>query len=120
MSNQHDSNTQEHFNKLIAFRQAAYQQLGNGRDALFELSDAVIQMRVIQSFAELSCAPIFRRKWSSVYEALQDGRPERAGLLKLYLEQVAGTEQLLLAGDHTAWEHLWGETLEGRSYQHQP
>jgi hypothetical protein len=121
MSNQDDdSKAQKDFNKLITFRQAAYDLLGNGKDALFELSDAVMQMQTIQSFAELSCAPIFRRKWSSVYEALQDGRPDRTGLLKLYLEQVRGVEPLLLAGDHTAWEHLWGETLEGRSFQHQP
>jgi hypothetical protein len=94
--------------------------LGNARDALFELTDAVIQLRQIQSFAELSCAPAFRRKWSSAYEALQDGRPDRRGLLQLYLQQLKGDERLLLAGDHTAWPRLWAETLAGRSFQHQP
>lgn len=120
MSRKHTSNATEHFNKLIQFRQAAYEQLGNARDALFELTDAVIQQRHIQSFAELSCAPAFRRRWPSVYEALQDGQPDRNGLLRLYLQQVPGTERLLLAGDHTAWERLWAHTLSGRSYQHQP
>lgn len=120
MSSQHNSNATEHFNKLIQFRQAAYAQLGHACDALFELSDAVIQMRQIQSFVELSCAPAFRRKWSSAYEALQDGRPNREGLLHLYLNQLASQERLLLAGDHTAWERLWAGTLNGRSYQHQP
>jgi hypothetical protein len=120
MSHKQDSSTQEHFNKLKQFRQAAYGSLGNGKDALFELSDAVIQLRTIQSFAELSCAPSFRRKWSSAYEALQDGRPDRVRLAQLYLEQVGETEPLLLAGDHTAWEHLWTPTLAERSYQHQP
>jgi hypothetical protein len=93
---------------------------GNARDALFELGDAVIQMRLIHSFAELSCAPAFRRKWSSAYEALQDGRPDRAGLMRLYLEQTAAPSRLILAGDHTAWQRLWAERLAGRSYQHQP
>lgn len=121
MSDKQDSRPKEDFNKLIEFRQAAYGLLGNGKDALFELSDAVIQMRVIQSFAELSCAPIFRRKWSSVYEALQDGRPDRAGLMRLYVGQMSESEErIILAGDHTVWEHLWAETLAGRSYQHQP
>ncbi|HEX7976334.1 MAG TPA: NF041680 family putative transposase [Anaerolineales bacterium] len=120
MSHKHSSSATEHFNKLIQFRQAAYGLLGNARDALFELTDAVIQMRQIQSFAELSCAPAFRRKWSSVYEALQDGRPDRDGLLQLYLQQLANNERLLLAGDHTAWQRLWADTLPGRSYQHQP
>lgn len=120
MSSQQFSSTTEHFNKLIQFRQAAYGYLGNARDALFELSDAVIQMREIQSFAELSCAPAFRRKWSSVYEALQDGRPDRAKLMELYLQQLDPNERLLLVGDHTAWSRLWADTLSGRSYVHQP
>lgn len=119
MSDKHSSSATEHFNKIIQFRQVGYSLLGNGRDALFELSDAVIQMRTIQSFAELSCAPVFRRKWPSAYEALQDGRPNREGLLGLYLGQAAGQTRLLLAGDHTVWEHIWAGTLEGRSYQHQ-
>lgn len=120
MSEQQNSSAKEHFNKLIQFRQAVYEYLGNARDALFELSDAVIQMRQIQSFAELSCAPAFRRKWSSAYEAIQDGRPNRTGLLQLYLQQWAADEPLVLVGDHTAWPRLWAETLEGRSYVHQP
>ena len=119
MSDQHNSCATEHFNKLIEFRQAAYEWLGNARDALFELSDAVIQMRQVQSFVELSCAPAFRRKWSSAYEALQDGRPNRDGLLELYLSQYEIQTPLLLVGDHTAWPRLWSETLAERSYQHQ-
>ncbi len=120
MSDQHASRATEHFNKLIQFRQAAYERLGPARDALFELSDAVIQMRQVQSFAELSCAPAFRRKWPSAYEALQDGRPDREGLLKLYVNQPACPERLVLVGDHSAWERLWAARLAGRSYQHQP
>jgi hypothetical protein len=120
MSSQHSSSATEHFNKLIQFRQAAYSLFGNARDAVFELTDAVIQMRQIQSFVELSCAPAFRRKWSSAYEALQDGRPNRAGLLDLYLSQWMDPERLVLAGDHTAWPRLWSSTLKGCSYQHQP
>jgi hypothetical protein len=120
MSSQHNSLTNQDFNKLNQFRQAAYGLLGNARDAQFELTDAVIQMRQIQSFAELSCAPAFRRKWSSAYEAIQDGRPNREGLLQLYLSQLAADQPVVLAGDHTAWQRLWAETLEGRSYQHQP
>ncbi|MBU2612007.1 MAG: transposase [Chloroflexi bacterium] len=116
----HNSTATENFNKLIQFRQATYGLLGNARDALFELSDAVIQMRHVQSFAELSCAPAFRRKWPSVYEALQDGRPNRIGLMELYLKHLPENERLILAGDHTAWERLYAETLSGRSYQHQP
>lgn len=120
MSEKHDSGATKHFNKLREFRQEAYAQFGNGRDALFELSDAVIQMRQIHSFVELSCAPAFRRKWSSAYEAMQDGRPNREGLMRMYLRETTASSRLILAGDHTAWERLWAATLSGRSYQHQP
>lgn len=120
MSSQHSSSATEHFNKLIQFRQAAYALFGHAKDTLFELTDAVIQMRQVQSFVELSCAPAFRRKWSSAYEALQDGRPNREGLQRLYLSQWSGAERLVLIGDHTAWSRLWSPTLQGCSYQHQP
>ena len=120
MSSKHIPHATEHFNKLIQFRQDAYEQFGNARDALFELTDAVIQLRHVQSFVELSCAPVFRRQWPSAYEALQDGRPNRKGLLGLYVQHLPSTKRLLLAGDHTAWERLWANTLAGRSYQHQP
>jgi hypothetical protein len=120
MSRKHNPIATENFNKLIQFRQAAYGQLGNARDAMFELGDAVIQMRHVQSFAEFSCAPVFRRKWPSVYEALQDGQPDRIKLMELYLKHLPEKEPLILAGDHTTWERLYAETLSGRSYQHQP
>lgn len=120
MSSQHSSPTKQDFNKLIQFRQAVYERIYKARDALFELSDAVIQMPQIQSFAELSCAPAFRRKWSSAYEALQDGRMDGRELLRVYLAYTEVAGRLMLIGDHTAWSRVWAETLSGRSYQHQP
>jgi hypothetical protein len=120
MSTQHDPSATEHFNKLIQFRQAAYDCLGPARDALFELSDAVIAMPTVQSFAELSCCRYFRREWPSLYEALQDGRPDREGLLQLYLKHLAGDQRPVLAGDHTAWPRPTAYTLRDRTVEHQP
>jgi hypothetical protein len=120
MSRKQDPVATENFNKLIEFRQAAYGLLGNAQDAMFELGDAILQMPHSHSLAELSLAPNFRRQWSSTYEALQDSRPDRTGLMKLYLQQFQGQGRLILAGDHTAWTRLWAESLPGRSYQHQP
>lgn len=120
MSDQERSLATQHFTNLTQFRQAAYACLGPARDALFELCDANLQMAHTDSIAELSLASSFRRKWSSAYEAVQDGRPDRRALLQLYLSQSSSETPLLLAGDHTAWSHLWAETLAGRSYQHQP
>ncbi|MEH2464321.1 hypothetical protein [Nostoc sp.] len=55
------------------------------------------------SLADLSLSPVFRRKWSSIYEALQDSRPQRQKLMQLYIKQMLLQGRPLLAGDHTAW-----------------
>jgi len=112
--------TEAQFTKLIEFRQAAYQCLGQARDAQFELSDAVLLSGAVSGFAALSLSPVFRRKWPSVYEAIQDGRPDRAGLLRLYTEQIPTEGRPLLAGDHTAWPRLSAFTLAERTVEHQP
>lgn len=41
-------------------------------DALFDLADALLTDPSARSFIELSQAPSFRRRWSSLYEALED------------------------------------------------
>jgi len=63
--------------KIEKFRKQIYQILGNARDALFDLMDEVLTTRQITSFVELSLSPLFCRKWSSIYEALQDDRDKR-------------------------------------------
>ena len=112
--------TETQFTKLIEFRQAAYACLGQARDAQFELTDAVLLSPAVSSFVCLSQSPVFRRKWSSVYEAIQDGRPDRAGLLRLYTAQMPTEGRSLLAGDHTAWPRLSAFTLAERTVEHQP
>ncbi len=89
--------------KLKQFRTGVYTILGKAKDALFDLMDAVLVTRSVYSFAELSVSPVFRRQWSSEYEAIQDGNPPRTELMKLYIKQLTPREQILLAGDHTAW-----------------
>lgn len=110
----------EDFNKLSRFRQAAYRNLGTARDALFELSDAVMCTSAANSFAELSCSKHFRRRWPSVYEALQDGRPDRQALMRLYCRNVSAEARLILAGDHSAWPRPSAYTLRDRTVEPQP
>jgi DDE superfamily endonuclease len=105
--------------KLKQFRTGVYSILGNAKDALFDLMDAVLVTRSVYSFAELSISPVFRRQWSSVYEAIQDGNPPRNELMKLYIKQLNQVEQIVLAGDHTAWSRLNAKTLKDRTYEHQ-
>ena len=118
--NQHISPADIQFNKLKQFRQAAYQQLGAARDAQFELLDAVILTPRANSFVELSLSPVFRRQWPSVYEAIEDGHPDRAGLLELYSRYLSGESRPILGGDHTAWPRLAAWRLAERTIEHQP
>lgn len=74
--------------KLKTFREAAYENLCRAHDAMFELKDAIILTRKVYSLVELSLSPVFRRKWSSIYEAVQDSRPQRNKLMRLYIEQM--------------------------------
>ena len=111
--------TDMQFNRIIEFRQAAYGRLGCARDALFELMDAALLTPTAGSLAELSLSPVFRRRWSSVYEALQDGRPDREALLRLYVTQVPRGARPVLAGDHTVWPRLAARTLRDRTIEHQ-
>jgi hypothetical protein len=105
--------------KLKAFRQAAYNHLGKANDATFELTDAVLLTRNAYSLADLSLCPVFRRRWPSIYEALQDSRPQRQKLMKLYIEQMASSVRPVLAGDHTIWPRPEAVTLQERTIEHQ-
>jgi hypothetical protein len=50
---------------LGILRHRTYLLLGNGRDALFDLMDAVLTTRSVVSFVELSLSPVFRRAWQA-------------------------------------------------------
>lgn len=110
----------ESLKELKAFRNRAYSLLGNGRDGLFDLMDAVLTSRSLPSFAEVSLSPAFQRQWPSVYKSLSRAKPAGEELMGLYLEQLPQQEQLILAGDHTAWPRLFSPTLKERTYEHQP
>lgn len=80
--------------------------------------DAILLTRNAYSLADLSLSPVFRRKWPSIYEALQDSRPQRQKLMQLYIKQVPTQERLLLVGDHTAWSRPDAVTLQERTIEH--
>jgi hypothetical protein len=109
--------------RLKDFRQEAYKLLVRGKDATFELMDAVMTTRNSSCLAEFSLNPLFNRQWSSVYEALQDCRPDRKKLMLLYLQQleqqVPVAEHLLVAIDHTAWGRPDAKTLKDRTHEYQ-
>ena len=107
------------YDSLYGFRQRAHQYLGRAHDATFELIDVVLTTRHVYSFAELSPSPLFRRQWSSAYEALEDSRRQRQRLMRLYLEPIPNHGSIVLAGDHTGWPRPEAKRLRERTHEHQ-
>jgi hypothetical protein len=107
---------QPQLSKLAAFRQALYTCFLKAGDVLFEMINALLLSPRLASFPELSCVPVFRHQWPSLYEGLQDGQVDQAKLFETLTEQLPENERPLLVGDHTAW----ARTLQERSFQHQP
>jgi hypothetical protein len=105
--------------KLLAFRQTAYECLGRAHDVMFELGDSVLSCSSLNSCAALSCSPLCKRQWSSLYEALQDSRPQRRKRMRLYIGQMSQAERPVLAGDHTLCPRPFAVTLQERTYEHQ-
>jgi DDE superfamily endonuclease len=106
------------YDRSQKFRQDTYQMLGQAQDATFELMDSVMTTRNASCLAEFSLTPLFRRKWSSTYEALQDSRPNRNKLMKRYVVEIPSLEYVLLGIDHTAWARRGAKTLKDRTYEH--
>ena len=107
------------YERYQKFRQQTYQMLGKAKDATFELMDSVLTTRNASCLAEFSLSPLFRRKWSSTYEAIEDSRPNRNKLMKRYIKEIPSSKYVLLAIDHTAWGRRGAKTLQDRTYEHQ-
>lgn len=109
--------------RLTDFRQNIYNSFVRAGDALFELLDAVLTTRTISSFAELSLAPVFRRRWPSLYESLDDAQINRQAQMRLLLaevrrEQPEHEHRLLMVVDHSSWPRVQSYTLADRSFCH--
>lgn len=104
------------FQQLQDFRQTLYDTLGNARDALFDLMDAVLVSGCIKSFVSLSQSPVFRREWSSTYAALQDSQLPRTKIMKLLVKQIATEQQPILVGDVSQWHRPAAKTLKDRTF----
>lgn len=111
----------EQFNSLIEFRQAIYDHgLTRARDAQFELMDALLLSPPIRSFPELSLSPAFRRKWPSVYAAIEDGQQDQEWLEGYFIQQIPTRGPQVFSLDGTAWPHPAAKTLAERQYVYSP
>ena len=111
----------QQFNKLLAFRQAVYNHgLTRARDAQFELVDALLLSLPIRSFPELSLSPAFRRRWPSVYAAIEGGEQDREWLESYLMQQVPAEGAQVFSLDGTAWPHPAARTMADRQYVYSP
>ncbi len=87
-------------------------------DALFDLADALLTDVVARSLVELSQAASFRRRWPSLYEALEDGRIDRNALIRLFvglLPQRMVGRRLVLGLDTSSILRPAAETARDRT-----
>jgi len=108
-----------HLAKLKEFRQVAYHYLCRAHDATFELTDTILLTRYVHCLADLSLCSVFRRRWSSIHEALQDCRPARRKLMQIYIKHIPKDIRPILTIDHTSWPRPDAVTLQERTIEHQ-
>jgi hypothetical protein len=113
--------TQENLNKIIEFRQAVYQNgMGKRRDAMHEAWDALILQGMKTSFPWLSLSFVFRRKWHSLYKALEQGEIDDNWLTSYLAQQVPQAGICHFSLDGTGWPRSRARTMDDRQYLYLP
>jgi len=107
---------------LMLFRRVIYQHaLGQRKDSLFDLTDAILTSAGPATLARLSLAPGFRRRWSSVSDALTDGSmdvPLLRRLLVAALPAMPAADRPVWAIDASTWPRPAAATSRARTYAH--
>lgn len=75
-------------NTLRQFRHDLYDCLLRAKDALFNTVDALMTETQAKSFPEVSQSLWFERKWSSLYEAFEDGRIDEKRLREVFIKYL--------------------------------
>lgn len=113
--------TQENLNKIIEFRQAIYAHgMSKRRDALFEAWDAMVLDGMKTSFPWLSLSGVFRRKWHSLYKALEQGEIDMNWLASYLAQQVPQAALCHFSLDGTGWPRSRARTMDDRQYLYLP
>lgn len=108
------------------FRNRLFRSFTLRRDSIMDLIDAVASLVGVSSLVGLSMASLFRRKYSSITDALdnfgKESDVEKLGRLQLLAEHCSFPEKgfILLATDCTANPRIYAEKLEDRSIVHAP
>jgi hypothetical protein len=113
--------TQEQLKKITEFRQEIYSEIfKQRRDAQFELLDALLQKGKVASFPWYGTAACFRRQWSSLYDAIEQGSQDQERLWALLVGHIPAEDIQHFALDVSGWGRPHGRTLADRQYVYQP
>lgn len=108
------------YERLVTFRTAMYAACDRRRDALFELTDALLMAGPTASLPQLSLQPIHRRGWGSLYDALAAGRLDEAALRRLVAGHPLAGGAPIYAVDTSVWARCDAETSPERAFYYHP
>lgn len=74
------------------FRHEIYDCFLRAKDALFNTVDALMTETQAKSLPEVTQSLWFERKWSSIYEAFEDGRIDQQALRKVFIRYLPAKE----------------------------
>lgn len=113
-----------YFSTLKAFRQQAYASFERGADALFTLCDALLSESQARSLVELSQAPCFERRWSSLYQGVANGKINEEALpdtwVKALLQHRVAHEPICISVDSSSVPRPEAETSQDRGIIYAP
>lgn len=108
------------YSTLQDFRNGLYGCFDRAGDALMNVCDALLTESTACSFAELSLSPCFDRRWSSLYEAFDDGKINTGALRRLLIETLPPVSRRVLAADVSPIVRPESVTARDRTYVHVP
>lgn len=109
---------------LHQFRQRVYQIFQSGRDAAFEVLDALSVSERARSAVAISLVPSMQRQFSSVYKGVDRLQLKPGALQPLLVETAQAQEHYQVAGyavyvlDHTPYPRQAAPTVSDRSVVH--
>lgn len=106
---------------LSNYRDDLYRCFTSRGDAVFELSDALLSYPTAHSFVELSEAGCMKRRWSSLYQAMAEGRIDEDRLVGVWSRYTPKTRERVVLGLDTVPVHRpLAHTYRDRTWVHVP
>lgn len=113
--------TPESVAALREFRERLHGAMPRRRDALLELTDAILTAGSVPSPPYLSLVPSHRRGWGSLYAALAKGALDDEAIRDLLASHAPDTRNKpVYAVDVSPWPRCDAECSPGRSYLYHP